>query len=96
MSPFVCMRTMKVHTVIHSERSKMSKHEIHPASSILVSLSLTCLFGLSVVLSVGPTLASESGRMSKKACAQDQSVSVIAASCTHKQLTEDTGFNWPM
>lgn len=87
---------MKVITVIHSESSKMSKHEVHPTSSILVSLSLTCLFGLSVVLSVGPTLASESGRMSKKACARDKAVTVIAASCTHKELTEDTDFDWPM
>lgn len=79
----------------------MSNTEVHSTGPIFWGLALSCLFGLVAVLSIGPSLASESFSKHKVACAQSQAQAVPTAGrespCAAKpEQTEVVGFDWPL
>jgi hypothetical protein len=79
------------------ERKNMSG-KLNHVGVILLGLSLSCLFGLAVFMTVGPSLASGAHHPQVHACAKTRELGAERESraCTDHEPAQEAGFGWPM
>lgn len=65
---------------------------------ILMGLSLSSLFGLAILMTVGPSLASGAHHPQVHVCAKTWVLGADRESraCTNHEPAQEAGFDWPM